>query len=144
MTSEIINWELEAKRVGLAFGLTWPCWFVRYGDANKTYQLITTKSGEWHELIGQDEIQLHIRYTKDGRWYYLKDSSQQSLMRFCRQLNHFTYSAIPFLPDHSKIFVRALFKLDLLTPQVEECLGITISTHEKLEWTLEYEQRYGV
>ena len=34
---------------------------------------------------------------------------------------------------------KGLFYLDLLTPEVEDLLQLSLSEHEKLEWMLEYE-----
>ena len=39
------------------------------------------------------------------------------------------------------VLAKGLFHLDLLTPAVESALKTTISSHQKLEWTLEYAKR---
>lgn len=140
-TYDTIDWQAEAQRVKRAFGVEGECEFRL-----ENYERLLYEDGD-EGMIYQPKIAENL-YVQ-AAW---TDSDRYFLIHQCHghkstsigiwdtgvlndSPNDLTY-AVPL--------ARALFHLDLLTPEVETALQVTISHHEKLEWLREYEERYGV
>lgn len=134
MTYETLNWELEAQRVARAFGVEGECdWHIH----NEDRRLFLADTSPYVPYVPFSCSEIAIAYARSGRDFH--NASSYLVIGFDGKI-HVNEGAEKF----GKPLARALFHLDLLSPAVESALGVSISHHEKLEWTLEYEARHGV
>jgi len=150
-TFETLDWNAEARRVARAFGVTEECHFHTYvenepienGDGDYPYLRLTLKDGLTEPTIFcRDDVALLCEYDEDiGRSYYVYAEKGVTGIRM-----EWDESLASLIKDSTllPLLAKGLFYLDILTPEVEETLKITVTAHEKLEWAREYEQRYGL
>ncbi len=137
ITFETMDWEAEAKRVSLAFGVEEKCRFVK-SSLNETMTFRPLTDGQ---DVKVPDGSVRVYYQLKVRSYQIFASSKISVaVRFITSGGVIT-RIVPKDCPAVKPLARALFHLDLLTPEVEAALKVNISAHQKIEWTLEYEER---
>jgi len=149
MNFETIDWEAEALRVSRAFEVEEECEFFvippDWYDLEKgeTRELLHDFGLEQHNVEALGEFELTVNYSPESRFYGLEslDTGEAAVIsiQWDGSLPRRVYRHKP-----TKFLVRPLFHLDLLTPEVEAALGVSISANQKLEWTQEYKARYGL
>lgn len=140
MNYETIKWQDEARSVARAFGVKCECYFAP--DENE-HVLRHDETG-W--LPGNDETWVSVRYKASHRDFMLVKERKTIGIEI-------SYDADPAgtriyagvsKTDNLELQIyltRTLFYLDLLTPQLEAALQLSISHHQKLEWAMEFENR---
>lgn len=136
MDFDSIDWKAEATRVALAFGVKTHSYFGKsnwgYGKAMRFY----ISGGPRVYLETLDTAQLIVLYSRECREFTLikfPDGKASVSLSYSGQLID-KPSIVHSI--YSYPLARALFLLDLLTPEVENALQTTISTHQKIEWML--------
>ena len=136
-----MDWKAEAERVARAFGLEGKCEFYRrnkHDESRYFRHLVKPYAITFPHPIG--ETRLRVTYDPNGRHFDLSNGSAWSLMSVGWDVRQYQLPILAFYNFH---IAKALFYLDLLTPEIEDALEVSISAHEKLEWILEFEARYG-
>ena len=142
-----MDWKAEAKRIQVAFNLKTECEFVQ-NESGACLESVGGQKDEGIYLQGEylhDWLELLVTYSAKDRVFEI------SRVRTPEKLHGGSFSMVIITWDgstsiiggdsYSHILARALFHLDLLTPEVEITIRATISAHEKLEWKLEYEDK---
>lgn len=146
MTYETMDWEAEARRIAWAFEVKTECKFRQkiksYGEKR-----ILLSCGRNNVAIDEN-WNLYATYKPGGMWFRMEHSAfltgvgwvSSGAMWVSLDWNRKVLDAGP---DHeySELLVRALFRLDLLTQEIETALESSVTAHQKLEWQLEYEAR---
>jgi len=170
---ETMDWDAEAKRVARAFGTRPPVQFAPlYDDSAALFRCLLTISDEPSMYIpispvlsilvsyhspaqfahGRKYFQVHrtgtmieghsmasenIELNWDGSVSadHLSLHQTKSSFRDDRRWHNHRYNCV---------LSRGLFHLNYLTPEVESLLGVSISHHQRMEWTLKYEEHYGL
>ncbi len=132
MTFERIDWEAEALRVASAFGIEFPCQFLEFDSDQRLLYLQGFTSRIW--LRKEGALYLTALYDQKGRLFTVSESYADSAEIFIGWDG--SVDRRPWFYDHNLLIARALFYLDLLTPEVEAALLVSVSAHERLEWLL--------
>lgn len=138
MTYETIDWEAEAKRVAKAFGIKGECVWI---DVRKqAVQLVALDDlvCKYGIPISEDAYAV-VQYSKGSRFFQIFDGSPDVGIFINWQGAVWESDVIA----HGDTLAKALYHLSLLTPEVEQALGVTIDAHTKLEWELEFAGRDG-
>jgi len=150
MNFETMDWDAEAQRVQRAFGIEPSCEFV----------LLRENGGRWFTVRDREEGEIIYGSLICGP-LFISVNYYQNYMSFCVGMANlddeppmtslklgydgndiFVYELSKNHPEYALLISRALFYLDLISPEVEAALQLSITAHQKLEWTLEYEARY--
>jgi hypothetical protein len=133
MTFETMDWEAEAKRVARAFGLLTCTVASELHQGGVCYRANDTTN----------EFNVSCKYTSRYQCFELErvDKNIIGLNSSTIYLN-WEGSVRTAHPDAQTTpeLAKGLFHLDLLTPEVEAALQVSISNHQKIEWALEYEE----
>lgn len=143
------RWENDAARIGRAFGIQGE--FRELPEHPKRFCKIVPdgEKPEWFFNVKND-LWLGIIYMKDCRLLQIAENERHRvLIRVHLGWRRTNFHAniirnIEGCQEAQLILAKGLYYLDFLTPELEASLGITVSAHEKLEWRLEYEARYGL
>jgi len=139
MDFETIDWEQESQRVARAFGIEEQCHFVMEND------LVTRKLyvGEEPYIFVSRTKLIGVDYFELGHTFQAVNPRRTKAEAFVSL--DWGVSILMSQPEAelSPLLAKPLFHLGLLTPEVEAALKVTITAHQKLEWALEYERRYG-
>lgn len=153
MTCESINWEEEAKRVARAFGVEVPCYFGNespYSDRMKL-GIVGTFRCDIHEHV----IDVRLPDFKKLSVIYEPDRRHFGIVRFPVAKAFVSIGVKGDLIGTSLVhshyladLAKGLFQLDLYTAQIDEIFRQKgtenlITAHQKLEWELEYAERWG-
>ena len=149
---ETMDWEAEAKRIARAFGVEGECHFEvpqhdppAQGGSQRIpqtgFRTLRLKNGDYARLA--NGVHFWCDYRRGaGRNYWLRASLHSRLGikvawggQLAFQIDDYTLA--PALTKGS-------FHLGLLTSEIEAALKANVTAHEKLEWTREYEERYGL
>jgi len=147
MTPETIDWPLEARRIRQAFGLQGLCLFKPWYEGARQFQM----DGNSLVPLG-DNAKLFVAYEGVMKFTIWRSNGFDPSIGLDRASELDTYIGLTydgkvrgqtFAGRYSNTLAKGLFHLDLLTPEVEAALKVSVSAHEKAEWTLEYERHYG-
>ena len=137
MTFETMDWEAEAQRVALAFGVEAKCRFVK-SNLNETMTFRPTTDGQ---DVKVPDGSVRVYYQSKVRSYQIFASNEvNAAVRFIASGGVRT-RIVPRDCPAVEPLARGLFYLNLLTSEVEASLQVAISAHQKAEWTLEYAKR---
>lgn len=141
MDFETIDWNVEAKRVARAFDFEGECEFVPTTYAHE----MEIVSGGSSQLKIHQRLYLNATYSLYGREFGLWQGWEFSQSWSARVVVKWNNRIVVHLnPSEPRLFLaHALFRLDLLTPETEAELKVSLTAHERIEWTLEREERYG-
>ena len=129
-----IDWELEAKRVALAFGVREQCEFLE----KKAGQMSLCGRWEQRYVFIAPEIVLEAVYDSESRMFGVGTADNGSCVRIFWDGR----KSEVVVDDYERgIIIRALLELGLLSPDIEAALGTTFSAHQKLEEMLAFEER---
>ena len=134
---ETLDWEAEAIRMARAYGVKVECAFIETRYGKDFIDIATRKKAEISEgVVGT------AGYSPSNRFYTVRSRSSWTVI----QLSWLgeVQSAHVGKDFEVAALARAFFHLELLTPEVEAALSVSITAHEKLEWAREYEERYGI
>jgi len=144
MDFETIDWDSEAKRIQKAFGIAGECELreLRRSDWGRRLFLVGTKS---RDVFIDDDTLLRITYDATGRFFYLADKTREDWLSFKIGWGKDEVEGVLSgkVDEFSTLLARGFFHLGYLSAEAELKLETTITAHEKLEWALEYERRYG-
>lgn len=154
-TYETMDWDAEAKRVAAAFGLdmTAEYEFREFPEENPQTMLLRQIGAPKIVLPTRPETSFEYFIGAKGRIFVLSNNGNPNngpvgarAMTLASLYWDGTIDITPFQLDsrYSEILARALFHLDLLTPEVEQALQVSVSAHEKIEWGRECEKRNGL
>lgn len=133
MTYKTIDWVAEAERVRRAFGIEEECEF----KFNRN-RMELKHNNWWPEVNGAI---IFISFFDDRKSFAVCDDRESSSCAI------FTEKEPDVFRSNSEVsapqLAKALCHLSLLTAEVETALGVSISAHQKLEWELEYAERWG-
>lgn len=145
MSYETIDWNAEALRVARAFGVEGEFrdggfYDKKYLSVGEHYEAIPFTGAGYGELFSVvytfDQMQFEVWNT----WNHTRTDCHIGYDgSFSDGLSTLDKKKFPIA--HRYPLARALFHLDLLTPEVEEALQVSVSAHEKMEWTMGYEAR---
>jgi len=133
MNFESMDWEAEAQRVAAAFGVEAPCQFLEFDSNQRLLYVQGFTSRIW--LKHTQTLYLTAFYAQNGRLFTITQGYGDSAELFIGWDG--SVDRRPWFYDHNPIIARALFYLDLLTPEAEEALCISVSAHDRLEWMLQ-------
>jgi len=130
-----MNWKYEAKRIAAAFGAEGRCVFK------------DTKAGK--QLLGDSEEWIEVAQNGDV-WEFCFmyidhltriDIRNRHNLKAMLTLDH--RGEIVNLWKHGleSRLVKPLVNLGILTDEIEEALGATVTATERLEWAMDYEAR---
>jgi len=150
MDFETLDWELEARRVKAAFGVKSECKFYEFTTHEGLERRFQIRDGN-EETLAENLLvsgeSLRVYYAQGERFYEItnRDRRRAHITFWDEQtifvsppLSHVRWGGLFHL------LIKGVYYLDLLTPHIETELEISISAHEKLEWKLEYEERYDL
>ena len=146
MTYETMDWEAEAKRVAKAFNVLSACYFDYDPDEAKC-DLCSRPAQTTASVFLTDWHQLRSSYDRDeGRLFEIHKGTSNVfiLIYWDGDVNQSWGKNSDLTPGYFELInmlAKGLFHMDLLTIEVEAHLQTSITVHQKLEWTLEYEER---
>jgi len=135
----IVDWDAEAARIARAFDIQTPLRFRLKTKAGIERRDLL--SGSHSHIVVDENLRLSVIYKPDSLYFKLHDKEVATWIRVGYTGDFYQGS---MEPRYSRPLAKGLFHLGLLGSFTEELLGWSISAHEKLEWALEYEQRYGL
>ncbi len=146
MTFETLDYVAEAERISTAFDVKGECEFI--GSDYDTMKLRQNNITQI-ELNTRDNLFLYCVYEKQlGRTFSIYSKSENDSVELA-QITVDWLRGLPYEPVseaidtiHAYTLAKGIFYLDLLTPEVEAAMQVTISNHQKLEWVLEYNARF--
>ena len=142
MNFDMMECEVEFERIRRAFDVAGECEILTEGD----YISLESKGEKGAKLRLHDGAELQASYSLRSRTLGFTLWVNETFTEFELGTNYVWYSVMynpfPEYDDSSLRLVKGLFHLGLLTPEIERGLRVSISAHQKLEWTLEYEARY--
>jgi len=149
---ETLDWELEAQRVAAAFEVAEPCHFTHLRGI--TSYVATERETDLNKsLLLKNGLYVDISYDRESKVFVVSEINENGYVKHSclivvgwggpnRTVRYGKRSAQPDYILHT--LAKALLFLDLLTPEVETQIGISITAHERIEWTLEHEARNGL
>jgi hypothetical protein len=160
MTYETMDWDAEARRIAQAFGIDKPCYWkqelsVWADDEAPAGAVPKTETEMWLKLqgsqydnieLGEDQF-LYCVYNNEERFFQTYDKKAKKGSPLYQMIEisirwDGTHHVSEITSKKPLNLARGLFHLGYLTLPVEASLSLTISEHQKLEWTLENETRY--
>ena len=139
MDYETIDWDAEALRIARAFGVEAPLRFRRkIKDSKIRHDLL---SGSHTHIVVHETLRLTVNYKPHCLHFKLHygDVATAVTIGYNGMVGQATVES-----KYSNQLAKGLFHLGLLHHDTIEILGWSISEHDKLEWLLEYEERYDV
>ena len=135
----ITDWDTEASRIARAFGVVESCGF--YGPRHLKMLLLKDFSQDAYiqQIPLGNELLLNVCYNTAYRLFQLTNTDRTAFTEAMLLWNGDVHARNYQELTAARRFVKALFSLGLLTPEIEENLGITPTHHEKLEWQLEFD-----
>jgi hypothetical protein len=134
MAYETLNWKHEANRVAAAFGAEGECEFVEFDAGQRLLQW-----RGWSRIYLAGSLYFGALYDGEGRLFSVTEGYTDAAEIFISWDG--SVNQRPWFYKHNILLARALFHLQLLTPEVEGALNVSVTAHDKLEWTLNYRER---
>lgn len=126
------DWAKSADQIMTAFGSTASCVFIdKTGFPHRT--LVPKNEFKSCEVNLSGGASLRVLYSTTSLYF----SYTSATSSFALSLNNDgTLARVNSQRGDGEVFARALFFLDLLTPEVEQAIEFPISGHQKMEWAL--------
>lgn len=129
MIYETMDLMAEARRIARAFGVEGPVsWFDHDDDI---------------VFVLENKPSLVVSYNIEGNYKIFNFDNPLAIWSDDCTVIREDGSAIRNHPnsENDEVLACALFHLNLLTPEIEAALNISVTSHLKLEWTLEHKAR---
>ena len=140
MDFETMDWKAEAERVARAFGVEGKCFFRAEYEEYVLRSVDRANKDYFKQPLIQPRVYLLATYEAEGQYFeiYNPAAGQSTTIIIGDTIDLNRFSGDLFFANE---MARALYKLDLLTPEIEAMLKVNISAHQRLEWALEFESR---
>jgi len=146
-----MDWEAETKRIVAAFEMVEPCRFIRHAGTASCEATERMDDKNTSRILLKNGLRAAVSYSRTAKSFGISYDNRYYGVGFRWDGSHIkrnppkqTKRAKPRPDIVYDTLGKALFFLDLFTPEVEEVIGGSITAHQKLEWQLEYEQCNGL